>query len=56
MSEKLYCYTGKVLRVNLTDRGFKIEETRRDFVEKYISGRGLGIRYLLEEVLLGLIH
>ncbi len=50
MSEKLYCYTGKVLRVNLTNRSFKIEPTRRDFVEKYIGGRGLGIRYLLEEI------
>ncbi|MEM3399080.1 MAG: aldehyde ferredoxin oxidoreductase family protein [Nitrososphaerota archaeon] len=49
-NEKLYCYTGRLLRINLTSKGFSIEKTRRDFVEKYIGGRGLGIRYLLEEV------
>lgn len=46
----MYCYTGKLLRVNLTARSYRVEEVRRDFVEKYIGGRGLGIRYLLEEV------
>ncbi|MEM3742507.1 MAG: aldehyde ferredoxin oxidoreductase N-terminal domain-containing protein [Nitrososphaerota archaeon] len=46
----MYCYTGKVLRINLTSGIVKIEDTRRDFVEKYIGGKGLGIRYLLEEI------
>jgi aldehyde:ferredoxin oxidoreductase len=50
MSENLFCYTGRVLRVNLTTNSFRIEETRRDFIERYIGGRGLGIRYLLEEI------
>lgn len=49
-SENLYCYSGRVLRINLTSKNYRIEKTRKDFIEKYIGGRGLGIRYLLEEV------
>lgn len=50
MKEGLHCYTGKALRIDLTDKSFRVEETRRDFIEKYIGGRGLGIRYLIEEL------
>ncbi|MCX8192725.1 MAG: aldehyde ferredoxin oxidoreductase family protein [Nitrososphaeria archaeon] len=46
----MYCYTGRVLRINLSTSSFRVEEIRREFIERYIGGRGLGIRYLLEEV------
>lgn len=43
-------YAGKVLRVDLSDNKILIENTRRDWVALYLGGRGLGIRYLYEEV------
>lgn len=46
----MYCYNGKVLRVDLSNKKWYTENLRRDWVEKYIGGRGLGFRYLYEEV------
>ncbi|MEN2974237.1 MAG: aldehyde ferredoxin oxidoreductase family protein [Candidatus Caldarchaeales archaeon] len=46
----MYCYTGRALRINLTTNSYRIEEARKDFIDRYIGGKGLGIRYLLEEV------
>ena len=41
-------YCGKVLKVDLSNRKIEQEEIRWDWVDKYIGGKGLGIRYLFE--------
>ena len=42
-------YNGKMLRVNLTERTIKTEALDMDKAVKYIGGRGLGTRILLDE-------
>jgi aldehyde:ferredoxin oxidoreductase len=41
-------YTGKILKVDLSSGKIGQEDIRWDWVEKYIGGKGLGIRYLYE--------
>ncbi|MDA1140174.1 MAG: aldehyde ferredoxin oxidoreductase family protein [Planctomycetota bacterium] len=43
-------WTGKTLRINLTNSNCAVEDTRMDWAEEYIGGRGLGARYLYDEV------
>jgi aldehyde:ferredoxin oxidoreductase len=43
-------YQNCVLRINLTDRAIAKEELRLDWAEKYLGGKGLGIKYLYEEL------
>ena len=43
-------WTGKLLRVNLTDGTHKIEPINLDWAKEYIGGRGLAARYLYEEM------
>ena len=38
-------YTGKVLRINLTDETAKWEETPEQLAKDYIGGAGFGIKY-----------
>jgi len=45
-----YGYGGKVLRVDLTERKFCIEELDRSWVKDVIGGRGANTRRLLEEL------
>lgn len=42
-------YNGEVLRVNLTERTIKTEPLDLDMAVKYIGGRGLGTKMLLDE-------
>ena len=42
-------YNGEVLRVNLTERTLKTEPLDLDMAVKYIGGRGLGTKMLLDE-------
>ena len=42
-------YNGKMLRVNLTERTIETEALDMDKAVKYIGGRGLGTRILLDE-------
>ncbi len=46
-------FTGKMLRVDLTERKISIEELSRDLYENYLGGRGINVKYLLEELPLG---
>lgn len=46
----IYGIKGKILRVNLTDSKVNIEDYDTGLVEKYLGGRGLGARYLYDEV------
>ncbi len=43
-------WTGKLLRVNLTTGSSSIEPTREEWLHEYVGGRGLGARYLYEEM------
>lgn len=46
----MYGYQGKILRVNLTDRTIKTEPLDFETAVKYVGGRGLGTKYMLDEV------
>ena len=43
-------YTGKILRVNLTDQTAKDEELSLEIAKDFIGGAGFGIKYLFDEV------
>jgi len=43
-------YTGKILRVDLTNRITAVESAEEDTLRKYIGGTGLGARILYKEV------
>lgn len=43
-------YTGKLIRVNLTDKIIKVEKLNMDYAKDFIGGRGLGSKYLYEEI------
>ena len=43
-------YTGKVLRVDLTTKRFSTEPLREDAAKAFIGGRGLGAKYLFDEL------
>ncbi|MBL7202787.1 MAG: aldehyde ferredoxin oxidoreductase family protein [Desulfobacteraceae bacterium] len=43
-------YTGKLLRINLSDRISTEEEIPAQFNKKFISARGLGAKYLYDEL------
>jgi len=46
----IHGYTGKILRIDLTQGKISEEETSRDLAEKYVGGSGFGARYLYDEV------
>ena len=43
-------WTGRVLRINLTERTIAKEPLNEQWAREYVGGRGLGARYLTEEV------
>jgi len=43
-------YTGKLLRLDLTDHASSVEPLNMEWAEKYIGGKGLLLRYLWDEV------
>ena len=43
-------WTGTVLRINLTERTITREPLNEQWAKEYVGGRGLGARYLTEEV------
>lgn len=47
-------YIGKILRVDLTHGTTKIEELNRVWARQYFGGKGLGIKYLYEELAPGI--
>jgi len=48
--EHLYGYTGKILRVNLSQRQISIEDEDPAVLRKYLGGMGLAAKILYEEV------
>ena len=43
-------YTEKIIRVDLTNKIIKIDKLNMDYAKEYLGGRGLGTKYLYEEV------
>lgn len=43
-------YTGQILRVNLTDKSFKVETLPVETAQNFLGGAGFGIKYLFDEV------
>ncbi|MFA4837519.1 MAG: aldehyde ferredoxin oxidoreductase family protein [Dehalococcoidia bacterium] len=43
-------YIGQILRVDLTEKEWEVEDLDLDLAEKFIGGRGLGAKLLLDEV------
>jgi aldehyde:ferredoxin oxidoreductase len=50
MSEKLWGYMGKLLRVDLTHGTHWDEPLEPALVENYLGGTGFGVEYLYREV------
>ena len=42
-------YTGKILRINLSRRKYKIEDTSRDLIKRFLGGRGFIAKILIDE-------
>ena len=43
-------YTGKILRINLSDQSVKTEDLQEDLARLFIGGAGFGIKLLFDEV------
>ncbi len=43
-------YTGRILRINLTDQTVKEEKLPKELARNYIGGAGFGVKYLFDEV------
>jgi aldehyde:ferredoxin oxidoreductase len=43
-------WIGRCLRVNLTEGKHSIEKIKPDLVERFLGGRGLGVKTFLDEV------
>ncbi|MGM0602420.1 MAG: aldehyde ferredoxin oxidoreductase family protein [Bacillota bacterium] len=50
MTEKLYGYAGKQLRVSLSEEKVKEENLKENVLKKYLGGSGYGIKVLYEEL------
>lgn len=46
----MYGYMGKILRVNLTDKTYKVEDLDFEVAKKYLGSRGLGVKIMMDEV------
>ncbi len=46
----MFGYNGKVLRINLKEMSVKTEDLNMDMAKKYIGGRGLGTKIMMDEV------
>ena len=43
-------YTGKILRINLTEGTSEVEAPDESFLKDYIGGTSMGIKYIYDEV------
>ena len=43
-------YNGKLIRLNLTSRQSQVEDIPEQWLKEYLGGRGIGVRYLYEEL------
>ena len=43
-------YNGKILRINLSDKSYKVEDLDLTLAKKFVGGRGLGTKLYMDEV------
>ncbi len=46
----MHSWIGRCLRVNLTKNDFQLEEIPQEFMNKFLGGRGLGVKILFDEI------
>ncbi|MBU4345377.1 MAG: aldehyde ferredoxin oxidoreductase family protein [Desulfobacteraceae bacterium] len=46
----MHGWTGRCLRVNLTKNDFQLEEISQELMNKFVGGRGLGVKILFDEI------
>ena len=46
----LHAYMGKILRVDLTDHSYEIEDLDEDLAIDYVGGRGFTAKILYDEI------
>ena len=46
----MHGYMGKILRVNLTERKYSVEQVDQQWLESFLGGRGLATRIYVDEV------
>ena len=54
MTDQLFGYAGKQLRVSLDKGKVKKEKIKEDLLKKYLGGSGYGVRVLYEELETGI--
>ncbi len=50
MSTKFYGWTGRHIRVDLTNSDVQVVEDNPDVMKNYLGARGLGIKYMMDEI------
>jgi aldehyde:ferredoxin oxidoreductase len=50
MSTKFYGWTGRHIRVDLTNSDVQVVEDNPDIMKNYLGARGLGIKYMMDEI------
>ena len=50
MSTKFYGWTGRHIRVDLTNSDVQVVEDNPDVMSNYLGARGLGIKYMMDEI------
>ena len=50
MSTKFYGWTGKHIRVDLTNSEVQVVEDNPELMKNYLGARGLGIKYMMDEI------
>ena len=50
MKKDIYGWTGKHIRVDLSNYKISVNENDPDIMKNYLGARGLGIKYMLDEI------
>jgi aldehyde:ferredoxin oxidoreductase len=50
MSTEFYGWTGKHIRVDLTNSNIQVVEGNPEIVKNYLGARGIGIKYMMDEI------
>lgn len=49
-SQRLYGYNGRIIRIDLSKKKIVTEEVPREWLKKYLGGRGIAARYYYKEI------
>ncbi len=50
MKAKLFGYAGSLLRIDLTERIYSVEDVEENLLRQYLGGVGIGARFLYDEI------